>query len=420
MSYDDEYALRWSERIERSPWMSTKDKELFVKFAEDAKLHDAKEKRIEKYRIDLCMAHSITGKDILGMMGSQALLEDAVKRINAANNYSPASKQNSKRTLGSLFCFKHFKDRSLRYAPRAIKEMVSHRFKASDKRVAKEIITREDMRELLNFGNTLDKAIISTLFDSGMRIGEFVQITKADLTFTDEGVDIKVPAGKTGERRITVVEAKTYLARWLEEHPDKSPNALLWISPYTLREFGARGIEKRIQETVKRVNLFRKKKGLPLFAKPANPHNFRHSCASELGGEQGMTEQIMCKFFGWEIASDMPKTYIHLTDAQVRRAVLAAHGKAKDEEHKKIETHRICSMCKAENPLGKNYCGQCGQPVDSSKQITRIGQLEEHVKKQDADIEALLGIVNEQIKKGNIKTTKGTLTEKQTHTEIGK
>ena len=136
------------------------------------------------------------------------------------------------------------------------------------------------------------------------------------------------------------------------------------------------------------LNEHRKKNGLPKFVKPINPHNFRHSRASELGGEPGMTEQILCRYFGWEIGSDMPRTYLHLTDEQVKRAILNVHGKAKDEPPKKIETHRVCQACKAENPLGLDYCGKCGQPLDSDKQITRIGELESEIEKMGKKQEA--------------------------------
>jgi len=362
--------------------MSAKDKALFLKFAywaQNQKKVKVQDLRVEKYRTDLCIANTCCNASLLEMIGTRKALEHSVEKIVNSNNYTHITKEDCLRTLGSIYVFHHFKDGSLKYAPRDIKELISFEASAKDQRVAKPVILREEMRELLKYGNTMGKAIVCTLFDSGMRMGEFAQLRKSDLQFMEEGVDIKVPAGKTGERRIVVIEAKTYLARWLEEHPNKSADAPLWATLNGSRALGSQGIVDIIQLMAERMNTERKKKGVPPFSKPLNPHNFRHSRATELGGEAGMTEQILCKFFGWRIGSEMTRTYLHLTDEQVRRAVLAVHGKATNEPPKKIETHFLCRTCKAQNPLGANYCEMCGQPKDSDKQITRIGELEERM-----------------------------------------
>jgi len=383
----------WKLRLEKKAWMSPEDVELFLRFAEDAALHMIGDKRIEKYRTDLCIAHEMSQRDLLGMVGSLEGLKATIFAINSDHAYSFASKADAKRTLGSLYSFHHNNDRSLRYANRELKELVAHRAKAKDRRLAKPILTRLEMREILQYGNTLDRAIVSTLFDSGMRIGEFIQLKKSDLTQIEEGIEIRVPAGKTGERIVVVVEAKQYLNSWLGEHPVKDADAPLWMSPDKHKPITGPGISRRIREAVKRLNEHRLQTKQPLFTAPTNPHNWRHSRASELGGEPGMTEQILCKYFGWEIGSDMPRTYLHLTDEQVKRAVLRVHGKAREEEPKQIETHRVCRLCKAQNPLGLAYCGQCGKPLAADEQVSRMSELTSKVGR----IEGLLARLAERL-----------------------
>ena len=188
--------------------------------------------------------------------------------------------------------------------------------------MAKPIITREEIRALSkSTRDVMDKAIIWLIFETGMRIGEFEQLKRGDVEQIKEGLLVHVPAGKTGTRAVVVVEARKFVNAWLEAHPLKKNDAPLWFSQETRRGIGARGIYKRIHELVDKMNEQRIKDGIPRFEKSINPHNFRHSRASELGGEAGMTEQILCKYFGWEIGSDMPRTYLHLTDEQVKRAV---------------------------------------------------------------------------------------------------
>ena len=73
-----------------------------------------------------------------------------------------------------------------------------------------------------------------------------------------------------------------------------------------------------------------------------------------------MTEQILDKYFCWEIGSNMPRTYLHLTPDQVRKAILRTYGKARKEDEKKVETSWLCPRCKEDMPLALNYCGRCG------------------------------------------------------------
>jgi len=329
----------WKGRLTRSPYCkkwSDNDRELFLKFAEDAKVRAIGDRRIERNRCDLSMLTKICGmtpgQAIKGVEG----LKKAVMAVNGCLELSAETKKTIKRTLGSFYCFHVLKERSMHYAPRDVKELCRHAIKAADKRLAKPIMTRAEIRELLKYGDTEDKAMLMLLFESGMRIGEFKQLHKSDITEIQEGLEVRVPPGKIGERKVVVVEATRYVMNWLAENPDKSKNPSLWPVALNGKELGAAAVQKRIRRMVERLNNDRKKKGLPAFTKPYNLHNFRHSRASELGGEKGMTEQILCKYFGWEIGSEMPRTYLHLTDEQVKKAVLVTYGKSRPDEAKEI------------------------------------------------------------------------------------
>ncbi|MDY1591175.1 MAG: tyrosine-type recombinase/integrase [Methanofastidiosum sp.] len=45
--------------------------------------------------------------------------------------------------------------------------------------------------------------------------------------------------------------------------------------------------------------------------KRITPHTFRHSRATHLAST--LTESEMCHHLGWELGSDMPKIYVHLS-----------------------------------------------------------------------------------------------------------
>ncbi len=365
----------WKNRLEKNPWADEESKKLFLNFAKDAALKQIGNRRIDKYRTTFSMLHTITGKTLIQMVRDPEAIISSINSSKAINN---VTKGDCKSIFGSIYNFWSTGDRSLKYSDRKTKELFRHVVKACDRKLAKPIISREELREIASFGNTLDRAILYLLFESGMRMGEFVQLRKSDITQIAEGLEVHVPAGKTGERKVIVVEASTFVNRWLEEHPAKGEGPL-WLSPEVKKPLCPAGIAKRIRVCVDRLNVHRKKQGIPPFNKPINPHNFRHSRASELGGESGMTEAILCKVFGWELDSDMPRTYLHLTDEMVKRAVLRTYGKAKAEEEIKIITHRTCARCKEENPIALNYCGRCGADLNTGKVISSVEELRSRV-----------------------------------------
>jgi ribosomal protein L40E len=174
----------------------------------------------------------------------------------------------------------------------------------------------------------------------------------------------------------------------MEKHPIKKDDSYLWVSQDTKKRLTNPSIAKRIRVVRAKLNVYRKDNGIPPFKKPINPHNFRHSRASELGTESGMTEAILCSYFGWEIGSDMPRTYLHLDPNKVRRAVLATYGKAKIEDTK-IITHKACQRCKEENPIGLSYCGKCGTELNSNKMISNITQMDNKIKDMKNEIDLL-------------------------------
>jgi len=122
MSYAD-YAGNWKQRLD--DWKE-EDKELFLKFAEDARTFEITDRRIEKYRCDLKMIRVHTGVTPLQATKDMESLKRTVVKINSDAKLGWASKFGMKRTLGSLFNFRHSKDRSLRYASPDVKRLIEH------------------------------------------------------------------------------------------------------------------------------------------------------------------------------------------------------------------------------------------------------------------------------------------------------
>jgi D-3-phosphoglycerate dehydrogenase len=186
-----------------------------------------------------------------------------------------------------------------------------------------DLLTREGMKRLLEACPTArGRAFIIMLYESGARIGEILNIEIRDLCFDRHGVLVDLE-GKTGKRRIRLVESADYLRRWLKEIDNK----FLWPGPDGNEPSKYPATAKFFKKTA-RVAGLRKK---------VYPHLFRHSRASELA--QKLKESQLRAFMGWGAASDMPRVYIHLSAQDVDKAILDIY---KTEESKpKTELNEI-------------------------------------------------------------------------------
>ncbi|MCH7611461.1 MAG: site-specific integrase [Chloroflexi bacterium] len=77
-----------------------------------------------------------------------------------------------------------------------------------------EVLSREEVRQVLSVCGTRDRALVMTLIDSGIRRGEALDLTWDDVDFRTGAVHVR--RGKGGKARVTYIGAKTKraLLRW--------------------------------------------------------------------------------------------------------------------------------------------------------------------------------------------------------------
>jgi integrase len=119
-----------------------------------------------------------------------------------------------------------------------------------------DVLSEKDVEALLNAAEySRDKAFIATLFDLGMRVGEFLSIQRKNIVFDELGAVVVVD-GKTGQRRQRLILSVPFVAEWLNDNPDKRPEAPLWIhhaqgcheeGPVALDYYAARKLLMRLQ-----------------------------------------------------------------------------------------------------------------------------------------------------------------------------
>lgn len=223
-----------------------------------------------------------------------------------------------------------------------------------------ELILPEDVRSLVASANTQrNRALVMLFWDSGARIGEILGLNINHVSFDKYG-GVLIVSGKTGMRRIRLIDSVPDLQLWLNQHPDRdNPQAPLFIT-----DRKQEGQFKRLDPQSVNTLLIglAKKAGIK---KKVHPHAFRHGRLTDLA-KRGFNEMELRIFAGWEKSSAMPATYLHLSGADIEKKILQKNGiieddvKEREKELKPVE----CPRCKKNNPVGAKYCNICSMILD--------------------------------------------------------
>jgi site-specific recombinase XerD len=309
---------------------------------------------------------------MLGKPLNQAAKEDLIRVLSEIekSDYKDWTKQGFKVALKKFYKW-------LRGTPNYPEEVswIKTSIRKNKHLLPEQLLTADDVQRMVDAAkNPRDKALITTLYDTGIRIGELLKLTIGHVTFDRYGVQLIVN-GKTGMRRVRGVLCTAALRRWLEEHPKrKRPNAPLWIDRY--------GNPMTYEEARMAIRKVAQRAGI---TKPINPHSFRHSRATWLANK--LTEAQMKEHFGWTQSSDMASIYVHLAGRDVDKALLKAYGVVMEEEkEEKVELTRICPRCGEVAAASAKFCPRCSLALD----VEAIIQVEEARKVGDQIMEELI------------------------------
>lgn len=159
------------------------------------------------------------------------------------------------------------------------------------------VLTVEEMRLLLEQPNLSlrlqirDRAIMETLYSSGVRLNELVQLTVHDVDLKDKVLHVR--KGKGNRQRVVPIgrNAAKYLKEYLEDirprYAKKNPKGRKLFLTETGEPVNGNSI---------RTSLFHYKKAAGI-EKTASPHSFRRSCATHLL-QQGADIRYVQKLLG--------------------------------------------------------------------------------------------------------------------------
>jgi len=229
-------------------------------------------------------------------------------------------------------------------------------------KLPEELLSFEEVLQMVDAADHVrDKAFILTLYESGCRIGELLCLQIKHVQFDNFGAVLLVN-GKTGQRRVRVIQSAPKLNQWIENHPLKEdPNAPLWItigtnSRYKVWNYGT------AKEVIKKIA---QKAGIK---KRVYPHLFRHSRATHLANH--LTEAQMKQYFGWVQGSEMASVYVHLSGRDVDNALFKLNGlEVKEDEREEQFRALSCPRCKTRNSPDARFCANCGMCLDAKTAI---------------------------------------------------
>jgi site-specific recombinase XerD/ribosomal protein S27AE len=340
--------------IDNDPKICKATKRITTKYIDFLKAKGLSHRTLNKRLFSLAVFYKTIG----GIDVSRLTKDDMIKSMAVLeqSGYAQTTKSDIKITIKSLM--KHEKGDDEFYPPevRWIKTAVN----GYKKILPESVLTEDDVLKVMGvMTEPRDKAIVSLLYDGGLRIGELIAMKFRDVDLNSEPAHVTVPnSGKTGGRQIPVFFSANYLGAYVNNLPkDKEPDSPLWM---------ARGRWSNTNKSIDRaavakvLKMAAKKAGIK---KAVNPHAWRKASATRYANS--LTDQQLKLFYGWTESSRMPEVYVSLSGRNIDNAVKRANGIKIEEEAATTKLKsKMCPKCQYANGTDLRYCGRCGSALD--------------------------------------------------------
>jgi len=164
-----------------------------------------------------------------------------------------------------------------------------------------------------------DRAILETLFSTGLRIAELVSLNKEQVRIAPLAKDLEIGIVGKGNRPRTVYFSERAVY-WLKKYVDarRDNNKALFISYQGRKNSSNRLTDRSIERNIKKYALLA---GLP---ENTTPHTIRHSFATDLLS-QGVDLRLIQEFLGHSNISTT-QIYAHVTSKELRDVHRKFHG----------------------------------------------------------------------------------------------
>ncbi len=189
-----------------------------------------------------------------------------------------------------------------------------------------------------------DKAIMETLFSTGLRVSELAFLLKEQINLKQDEFSVR---GKGQKIRVVFLsaQAKYWIQKYLESRADLNP--YLFVSHDKAHKKNTKAIQRALEKKENTRNLENKADTEPLtprsiqrivhqyakaagITKPVTPHTLRHSFATDLL-QNGADIRSVQGMLGHSSITTT-QVYTHLTDAGLRETHKKFHGKKRGND----------------------------------------------------------------------------------------
>lgn len=217
---------------------------------------------------------------------------------------------------------------------------------------SKHILSKDEVLRMIQVARSQrDRALIFCLYESGCRAREILGLRIQDIVLNEHGGYIVVD-GKTGGRRIPLIESIPELQMWLNIHPFKDDKTgHVWAVSNTIKKsLTYRALYQIVETLAARACL----------PKDISPHSLRHASATHHAVK--LNEFQMRQLYGWAPGSPMPSRYVHLSGRDLDDAVRAYSGIPATEQASAPSPTKpkACPRCHKDNSALASFCMNCG------------------------------------------------------------
>lgn len=336
--------------IENDKKLSKRNKKFIFDFKDFCYTENLSDLRVYKYMFTLPRLAKILKKDF--DKAKRVDIERVVRQINQ-KDWKEWTKVSNKAILKKFYKWL----RSAKGYPYEV-QFIKTNIKKSCTKLPDDLLTREEITKLIKQAqHPRDKAFISLLYESGARIGEILSLQIKNIKFDDDGFCTISVTGKTGDRRIPIIESIKYVKQWIETHPlCEDHEAPLWV----------RIIQNKAQDDNKNIyrgmcKVIKRLAERAKITKRVHPHLFRHSRLTELA-KAGWNEAKISKFAGHVMGSEMPRVYIHISNQDIIEDIREFYG-IKTQKQNPGHIAKKCPQCAVSVQKDSLFCHRCRIPL---------------------------------------------------------
>ena len=357
---------RITERIKNEIQFSDENRKIVLAFKNELLAQNIGPAKVGRYLQDIIWLNKNFNKNF-----EDATVEDIKEVVTGLyeSDYSQGTIKGIKCMLRKLYKFIRNIPEKGKYPPEV--DWYTLTISQSKTKMPEELLTEEELLKIIQHCQTVrDRALISALAESGCRVSEIGNMQIKHVSFEEYGARLTV-SGKTGMRKILVINSTPFLQEWINQHPNnQNKDAFLWSGQHTEALCYAR-INAILKTASRRAGI---KKRIYL-------HLLRHSRATILANK--MSDSALKHYLGWTQSSKMAGIYIHMSGKETDETILEMNGiQVKKKENKSIMKPKTCIRCKTINETTNKFCKLCGLALDG-EEANQI--IEEDLKRKQVD-----------------------------------